>query len=173
MGADVVCVICGWPCASPALVTNKMTWTLPYQIPMTLSYYPFTSTVLGLLSGSFPQYFWRFPRGKFLCPDSSLPCRLIAAKCWGTMALFNYNSCSPQSLTCWFSSSNNPAMLQMMGLIEIWRSEALFASLWITYLSDSNHFSLWCCWASLSLTLNQSLLDPALSIVWQMYCTTN
>lgn len=100
---DVVCVICGWPCASPALVTNEMTWTLPYQIPMTLSYYPFISTVLGLLSGSFPSIFLRFPRGKFLCPDSSLPCRLIAAKCWGTTALFSTTTPSPQSLTCWFS----------------------------------------------------------------------
>jgi len=55
------------------------------------------------LVGPFPQYFWGSLGEHFCALDSSLPCRLIAAKCWGTKTLFSATTPSPQSFTCLFS----------------------------------------------------------------------
>ena len=55
------------------------------------------------LVGPFPQYFWGSLGEHFCALDSSLPCWLIVAKCWGTKPLLSAVTPSPQSLTYLFA----------------------------------------------------------------------
>lgn len=101
------------------------------------------------LVGPFPQCFWGSLGEHFCALDSSLPCWLIAAECWGTKPLLSAITPSPQSLTCLFSflqQSCHAADDEVDGDLKVpvylHLSESLIQVIPTTSLSDVASFTL-------------------------------